>query len=221
MKNAAQYINQARSSSNSRHLNFVGDNRMSFAQQPQFNAAGTSPDVKKSQPYALTISSASGANVANFDILGAYQYLQNAGFDANGNLVIGSITISSAIPGVTYREFLYQSMNNPFTVGMTYLSCSSPVAQVNEVFTINTKDANGTSLSIPIVPAIDPYQQQQGINIVNQEYRLDGYTKLTFANILAGAVLTVRLYPSDNINPARALSGANTTAQYANPGIIR
>lgn len=224
MKNANQYIADARRrASSDKHLNFVDEpNNMGFASQPGFNATGgNSGNVKKSQPYAIIVSSASGAAVQNFDVLGAYEYINDAGFNAAGSLVVGSITISSAIPGVNYRQLLYQSMNNPFTVGLTYLSCASPVAQVNEIFTITTQDANGMLLSIPIVPSVDPYQQQDGINVVNQEYRIDGFTKLTFANILANAVLTIRLFPADNLNPARVLSGAAATKAYGNPGVIR
>lgn len=225
MSKMQSYIQNARNNAARQHLNFVDSPKMNFVNQPSLyaNGAGAAPGaaVKKSQPYSIVISSASGANVQNFDVLGAYQYLQNAGFTAAGDLVIGSITISSVIPGVTYREFLYQTMNNPFTVGMTYLSCTSPAAQVNEVFSIVTKDANGTIITIPIVPAIDPYQQQTTVNVVDQEYRIDGFTKITFANILANAVFTVRFYPADNINPARALSGTAAGRAYGDPGVIR
>lgn len=229
--NAAQrYLMQARQQKSAMYHNFVDDpmGNYSFVNQPAIYAADGSSapaapaaPAKRSQPYAITISSASGAAVSNFDVLGAYQYINNSGFTAAGDLVIGSVTITSAIPGVTYQELLYQSMNNPFTVGLTYLSCSSPVAQVQEVFTIVTKDANGTAVTIPIVPNVDPYQFQNGINAVNQEYRIDGYTKLTFANILPNAVLTIRWFPSDNLNPARALGNQPVGRSYANPGVIR
>ena len=220
-KNVSQYISQARNSA-SQHLNFV-DDRANFVGQPNLYATGTGPvsPVKKSQPYAVTVSSASGAAVENFDVLGAFQYLNNSGFTAGGDLVIGSVTIKSAIPGVSYRDLLYQSMNNPFTVGQTYLQCQATPAQVNEVFTISTKDANGTTVNIPIVPNVDPYQFQEGINVVDQEYRIDGFTKLTFASILPNAKLTIRFFPSETLNPARALSGAAAAKQMGNPGIIR
>jgi hypothetical protein len=218
------YISQARNNAGN-HLNFVDDS-VRFTGNPNLYATGAPApaqpqSAKKSQPYAVTVSSASGANVQNFDVLGAYQYLNNSGFTAGGDLVVGSITIKSAIPGVSYRDLLYQSMNNPFTVGLTYLQCAATPAQVNEVFTIDTRDANGTVVQIPIVPSVDPYQFQAGINVVEQEYRVDGHTKLTFANILANAVLTIRFFPSDNINPARALAGAAASKGFGNPGIIR
>jgi hypothetical protein len=220
-KSVQDYISTARKNA-SQHLNFV-DDRVNFAGQPNLYAtgSGSTSSAKKSQPYAVTVSSASGSAVSNFDVLGAYAYLNNAGFSAAGSLVIGSITISSAIPGVSYRDLLYQSMNNPFTVGQTYLQCTNVASQVNEVFTIQTKDANGTEVSIPIVPNVDPYQFQSGINVVDQEYRIDGFTKLTFANIWPLAVLTIRFFPSNTINPARALAGSNADKSYGNPGIIR
>lgn len=228
MNIAQKYLMQARERlRGGNYHNFVDDpmNNYGFVNQPQmYQAAGPAAPAapaKRSQPYAITISSASGAAVTDFDVLGAYQYINNSGFTAAGSLVIGSVTIFSAIPNVTYQELLYQSMNNPFTVGLTYLSCSSPVAQVQEVFSIQTKDANGTVVTIPIVPNVDPYQFQNGINAVNQEYRIDGYTKLTFANILPLAVLTIRWFPSDNLNPARALGGQDVARQYGNPGVIR
>ncbi len=225
MNQMRNYVNRAKQSQ--KYLNFVDDGRYGFVNQPNLyangNGGGTgapSTGVKKSMPYAVTITSASGSNVADFDVLGAYEYINNAGFTAGGSLVVGSITIASAIPGVSYRELLYQSMNNPFTCGLTYLQ-SATAGQVVEPFTVITKDANGTAVTIPIIPAIDPYQQQSTVNAVEQEYRLDGFTKLRFSNILANATLTIRWYPSDNLNPARALGGQQTARTYANPGIIR
>lgn len=222
-KNMRQYIELAKQEVGGKHLNFVDDSKLGFVQQPGMYAtgAGSNSGVKKSSPYAVTVANASGAAVSNFDVLGSYEYINNAGFTAGGDLVIGSVTISSAIPGVTYRELLYQAQNNPFTVGQTYLSCANAPAQVQETFTIITKDANGTAVTIPIIPFIDPYQQQTSVTTVEQEYRIDGFTKLQFSSIAANATLTIRWYPSDNINPARALAGQPAGKAYGNPGIIR
>ncbi len=231
MRTAQDYLRQAGQRANNQYRNFVDDKRSgynrNFANQPGWSnadgAGAPASPVKKSMPYIITISSASGGAVQNFDVLGSYEYINNPtySFDTNGSLIIGAVTISSAIPGVTYQNLLWQSQSNPFTVGMTYLRCTSPTAQVDEVFTIKTKDANGTELNIPIVPNIDPYQQQSGINVVENEYRIDGFTKLTFANILPMAVFTIKFFPADNLNPARALSGSATDRSYGNPGVIR
>lgn len=230
MNLAQQYLMEARRNKNSQYHNFVDDPHYNYVTQPNlmgYNADGASAPaapsapVKKSQPYAITISNSNAANVQNFSVLGAFTFINNAGFDAAGNLTITGITITSAIPGISYREFLYQSMNNPFSVGLTYVSCSNVSAQVQEVFTITTKDANGTTVSIPIVPATDPYQFQNGVQAVDQEYRIDGFTQITFANILPSAIILVRFYPSDNLNQARALGNQPTGRSFGNPNVIR
>ncbi len=219
------YIEAAKKAAGQKHLNFIDDPKMGFVQQPgslyATGAAGSGSEVKKSQPYVVNITSTSGANVTDFDILGTSEYVNNAGFTAAGSLVIGSITISSGIPGVNYREFLYQCQNNPFTVGQTYIRCDNAAAQVQEPFSVITKDSNGTALTIPMVPNLDPYQQIQSVMVVDQQYRVDGFTKLRFSTILANAVISVRLFPADNINPARALAGQPTGRAFGNPGIIR
>lgn len=223
MRTANNYLRNARERSGQYH-NFVDDRHRNFVGQPSAMAAdgSSSTAVKKSMPYGFTVSSASGAAVQNFDVLGSYQYINSTGFNADGSiLTIGSLTITSAIPGVTYRELLYQAQNNPFTVGQTYISCPSPTNQVLQVLTVNTRDANGSAVIVPIVPLTDPYQFQPGNNINETEYRLDGYTKITIANVLPNAVVTFFLFPSDNINPARALSGTSTGRQFGNPGTIR
>ena len=64
------------------------------------NANGAAP-AAQSQPYIITISNASAAAVSAFDVLGAYTYINNAGF-TNGSLTISGVTISSAISNVNY-----------------------------------------------------------------------------------------------------------------------
>jgi len=191
--------------------------------QPQarfVNAAGAAaPVAAQSQPYIITISNASAAAVASFDVLGAYTYINNAGF-ANGSLTISGVTISSAISNVNYQQFLYQSMNQPFSVGLTYIeNVSGSSSQITQTFTLNTQDANGNQMLRTIVPTIDPYQQQSTIVAVKQLYSIDGFTKLTFAVIQASAVFRVHFYPSTNINLASGLQGASVAQSYGNPNI--
>lgn len=180
---------------------------------------GSGAGMPVSQPYIIQVSNASAAAVSNFDVLGAFQYLQNTGF-SNGSLTISGITISSGLPNITYQEFLNQSLTSPFTVGLTYLSCAT-AGQILTPFTVNTRDANGNQGLRPITPVIDPYQQQSTVLAVKQPYRIDGFTKLTFSTILASAVLTVMFYPSDNINIGRGLQGKPVSAQFGNPNVVK
>lgn len=229
-----QYMENARNFASENYLNadgFVdGDTYFAGNENEFFNADGAIPmkmnsgAVPTSQPYIITVTNASATAQLNFDILGAYQYLQPAAslasYNAGGDLVfVSGQTISSGLSNVTYQQFLYQTMNSPFTVGLTYIQGSS--AQITQPLTLNTRDANGNQALKTIVVTIDPYQQQTGVVAVKQIFRIDGYTKLTIASVLASSAVTFQFYPSDNINLARGLAGRQASAQFGNPNIIK
>jgi hypothetical protein len=228
MSNVQKYIDEARQKAQRKRYPFVSEPGMNQAfvrQRGLYSAtgsgAGPGANVKKSRPYIVIVSSASGAAVTDFEILGANDYLNNSGFNAAGSLVIGSVTIYSGIPNVNYRYFLYQTQQSPFTVGQTYIACTNQTAQVQEAFTVITTDSNGIKVEIPIVPAIDPYQQQTGVIVNEDEYSVDGGTKLKIATLLANAVVTFRFYPSVNVNVGRQLTDQSSVSTYGNPGTIR
>ena len=196
------------------------DGDLSFTGDDFFNAGGNSmgQSAQTSQPYIVDVTSTSGSAVANFEVLGSYQYINNAGFTANGDLVIGSVTISSGITDITYREMLYQFMNNPYSVGLTYIQ-SATANQVLETLSVNTKDANGNLAQKTLVPTIDPYQQQTTIIAMKYAYRIDGFTKIIIRQILANATVKLYFYPADNINLARALGGQSVSKQFGRPQV--
>lgn len=229
-----QYMKNARNFANENYLNadgFIDQDTSFFAGTADtfFNADGMpmaaapAAAVPTSQPYIITVSNASATTVSNFDVLGAYQYLQNTGFNATtGNLTISGITISSGISNVTYQQFLYQTMNSPFSVGLTYVqSIAGSSAQITQPMTLNTQDANGNQALKTIVVTIDPYQQQTGVVAVKQLYRIDGYTKLTISSVLPSVVFQIQFYPADNINIARGLAGRSASAQFGSPNIVK
>lgn len=223
MSNVRNYLKRAQNSAMEQFSNADGfiDNDLSFTGDDFFNAAGVSTSgtsAPTSQPYIVNITSASGSAVANFDVLGSYQYINNSGFTAGGDLVIGSITISSGIAGVTYQEMLYQFMNNPFSVGLTYIQ-SATANQILQPYSVNTKDANGNVAQKALIPTIDPYQNQSTVLTVKQAYRIDGYTKLIISSILPNATVTMQFYPADNINLARALGGQSVSKQFGTPPV--
>jgi hypothetical protein len=227
-----QYMQNARNFANETYLNadgFIDDQTSYFSGGDDFFNADGMPmasapmaSVPTSQPYIITISNASATAVSNFDVLGAYQYLQNTGFSTTGNLTLSGITISSGISNVTYQQFLYQTMNSPFSVGLTYVqSIGGSQAQITQPLTLNTQDANGNQALKAIIVTIDPYQQQTGVVAVKQLYRIDGYTKITIATVLPSVVFQLQFYPSDNINLARGLAGNPASRQFGNPKIIK
>jgi hypothetical protein len=223
MSNIRKYLADARANANENYSNMNGG----FVDDSNFNggdffsgANGGGVSAPTSQPYIITITSTDPANSGNFEILGSYEFINNAGFSAAGDLVIGLITISSGIAGINYREMLYQFMQNPFSVGLTYLQ-SATANQVLETLAINTRDANGNEAQKTLVPTIDPYQQQSTIVAMRYGFRIDGFTKVIISNILANATVKLYFYPSDNINLARGLSGRPVSEAFGNPGIVK
>lgn len=221
MSNVRKYLANAQRNAMESFSNADGfiDNDLSFTGDDFFNAGGMGGgNVQTSQPYILDITSTSGSAVSNFEVLGSYQYINNAGFTAGGDLVIGSITISSGISDVNYREMLYQFMNNPYSVGLTYIQ-SATANQVLETLSVNTKDANGNLAQKTLVPTIDPYQQQTTIIAMKYAYRIDGFTKIIIRQVLANATVKLYFYPADNVNLSRALGGQSVSRQFGTPPV--
>jgi hypothetical protein len=240
-----QYMQNARNFANENYLNadgFIDDDTNYFTGNEDYFSADGMPmasmpqaSAPVSQPYIVVVSNTSGVAIGNFDILGAYQYLGGGIMTSSspvatsttfssGNLVIAgatfSVTISSGISNVTYQQFLYQSMNSPFSVGMTYIQTST-ANQLTQPITINTQDANGNQALKTLVVTIDPYQQQTSVVAVKQLFRIDGYTKLTISQLQANAVVTFQFYPADNINLARGLAGRPASRQFSKPAIVK
>ena len=225
MSYVKNYISAARNSARENYRNYTGNQGMDFRYQAAgrgFGASGgASNPNSQSQPYIITISNASASAVNNFDILGAYTYLQSTGF-ANGSLTLSGITISSNISNVTYQQFLYQSMMQPFQVGLTYIqSVSGSSSQITQSLTLSTQDANGNQANRALVPTIDPYQNQQTIVALQQAYSIDGFTKLTISQVLASVVFQVQLYPAVNVNPANPLNGQPISNTFSKPYVVK
>ena len=221
MSNVRKYLANAQRNAMESFSNADGfiDNDLSFTGEDFFNAGGMGgANVQTSQPYIVNVTSTSGSAVSNFEVLGSYQYINNAGFQSDGDLVIGSITISSGISDVNYREMLYQFMNNPYSVGLTYIQ-SATANQVLETISVNTRDSNGNLAQKTLVPTIDPYQQQTNIIAMKYAYRIDGFTKLIIRQVLANATVKLYFYPADNINLARALGGNSVSRQFGTPPV--
>jgi len=228
MSYVKKYLQNAKNFANEKYVNAIGFDYFAGGDQ-FFDADGSgapAPDaggvpsmgtMRTSQPYIITVSNASATSTSNFDVLGAYQYLGTGSF-SSGNLTVGNIVISSAISNITYQEFLYQSMNSPFSVGLTYIeSISGSSTQVSQTLTLNTRDANGNQALKTLVPTIDPYQQQSGIVALNQLYDIDGFTKITITTVLPSVVFRMHFYPRANLNVARGLRGNQVASDFGSP----
>lgn len=226
MSKVKKYLEQAKSNSAQKYANADGrfDSATLSGSGAFKNAAGDASPVRKaptSQPYVINVTSTSGAAVTDFSILGSNTYLYGgSGTWSNGSLTIGSITISSGTPGVTYQAMLAQFQQQPFTCGLTNYQ-SATTNQINQTLTIVTKDANGNESRMPIVPVKDPYQFQSDMIPIYNSYNVDGFTSIIISSVLANATITFFVYPAAKVDLARGLEGQSVGAEFSNPGIIK
>lgn len=196
--------------------------RDAFSGYRNASGSGSTMPAPTSQPYVINVTNASATAVNNFAILGANEYIYGGTgtWDANGSLVQGGITISSGMPNVSYREMLSQFATNPFKVGLTYYQSAS-ASQILQSLSVVHKDANGNSATRPIVPTIDPYQNQSTVLAMNDVFTVDGNTKIIISSVLASATINFKFYPSDNINLARGLEQSQVSKAFTDPGIVK
>jgi hypothetical protein len=187
-------------------------------------ATGSNPNASTSQPYIVNVQNTSTIAVSGVSILQSYTALSlpvatQSPFWGNG----ANISITMGITSVTYSEFLYQSMNKPFAVGLTYYQASGTGAstQVLETLTLIQKDINGNRSQKTLVPTIDPYQFTASVVAIKFSYQIDGFTTIVIASVLAGTTAKLYFYPAETSSVARTLSGKKAVAGYGNPNIIK
>jgi len=219
-----KYFDEVRDYANNNFHSFDGNFEFSnddygFSDYDNADGVGGTIDNPTSQPYIVNVQNTNTtSNISNVTILGAYTFIGTAS-PQFGNTTTFGISISMGIANISYQEFLYQSMNKPFTVGLTYIS-SATAAQVLETLTVTQKDVNGNVASKVLTPTIDPYQFQTDKVAFKFEYRIDGFTNIIISQVLAATTLKLYFYPSETVTISRALAGRRAVQDYANPQVV-
>ena len=218
------YFEDARDNANENFLSFNGDFTFDDYGMDDFSAdgdMGQAMSAPTSQPYIINVQNTNTtSNISNVTILGAYSNI-SAASPAFGNST--GISISVGIANITYTEFLYQSMNKPFTVGLTYLAGSgtNATSQVLATLTVTQKDVNGNVASKVLTPTVDPYQFQTDKVAFKFNYKVDGFTYLIISTVYAATTAQIYLYPSETVSISRGLSGRRAVQNYGNPRVER
>jgi hypothetical protein len=216
-----KYFNEVSENASNDFLSFDGAFEFSndgygFSDYNNADGIGGTMSAPTSQPYIVNVQNTNTTTaINNVTILGAYSNIGQTA-PAYGNSA--GISITMGIANITYTEFLYQSMNKPFSVGLTYLS-SATAAQVLETLTITQKDVNGNVASKVLTPTIDPYQYQNDKVAFKFEYRIDGFTNMVISSVLASSTLKIYFYPSETVATSRALAGRRAVQEYGNPRV--
>jgi hypothetical protein len=203
---------------------FVDDEDYGFdgEDDDSFDMATGGRTSPTSQPYIVNVENTTAANINGVTILGSYAGLSGSTLSPRWGNAIG-ISITMGITGISYAEFLYQAMNKPFVVGLTYYQASgvSASTQILETLTLIQKDVNGNVSQKTLVPTIDPYQQQSGVVAVKFSYKIDGFTSIVIASIIANTTAKLYFYPAETSSVARTLTGRRVVSGYGNPNIVK
>jgi hypothetical protein len=222
-----KYFAQANEEANETYLNYGGypavdadfDDYVEAAGGSYMNQTGGGQmgGAPTSQPYILTLSNSTTNNITSNIIGKAFANITATA--ANGNGIQAGMQYIMGISGTTYVEFLYQQLNKPFIVGLTYVDATSQ-GQALKTLQLKVRDTNGNVQERTIVPTVDPYQQQTDILAIRQSWRWDGFTSLA-VDINASSSATFYFYPSENVNLTRGLAGQSVARGYGNPNVVR
>ena len=222
-----KYFAQANEEANETYLNYGGypavdadfDDYVEAAGGSYMNQTGGGQigGAPTSQPYILTLSNSTTNNITSNIIGKAFANITDT--TANGNGIQAGMQYIMGISGTTYVEFLYQQLNKPFIVGLTYVDATSQ-GQALKTLQLKVRDTNGNVQERTIVPTVDPYQQQTDILAIRQSWRWDGFTSLA-VDINASSSATFYFYPSENVNLTRGLAGQSVARGYGNPNVVR
>ena len=198
------YFSDAQNFANDEYSNYdgwdnaAGDNYGDLGGEDyNYASQGVGAEAKASLPFIINISNSTTDDVASVVFLGSNSNLFGA---ANfGNLA--AITILMDNGNVTYTEFLESIKSEPF-----------------KQLVITYREPNGREVTMPVSPALDPMQQQGGVTIVRHKFPVNAFTQIT-TTILASATLTVRLYPSEQLDVSRGLSGRSVGKNFTKPNL--
>lgn len=187
---------------------FDGDD-MSYADGDYENTSG-SASQKYTDPYILQYANTD--TIAHTAILFGYnKYSGSVNFGNNALVTITNLN------GGTYGQMFNQSANKQFVI-TKWRFVSTMAGQLSVTLQITHTEANGKQTTTPfnLDSLRDMYAQQGTIVEGNKPVTVDGNTELSFT-LLAGAQITITMYPS-KINSIKAkLGGGNQINTSRNP----
>jgi len=168
---------------------------------------------KQPSPYQVSITN-STVTPLTATLFGMNQFLLTPNF---GSAV--GITVIPSQTNVSYLELLQQSASQPFETSLIRIQ-STNTAQITQIITITSKDANGQLCQIPLITQsyFSANQFQSGILDVPYAVKIDGNTNLQFT-VLGSTTVVITMFPAEKANISRNLNGQGALQQYASPSV--
>lgn len=217
------YFNEAEFYANENYSNYGGGSEWNnmvdeydyFGGGYNYADGGCAPavDAKASLPYIINIQNTTTDDVTGVVILGSNSNLFGSSNFGNPAAIV--ITMDNGT--ISYTEFLESIKSEAFKVGLMYLQSANPTQPFRQLL-INYREATGRSTDLPVTPALDPMQNQNGVTIVRHQFPVNAFTRIT-TTILASATLTLRLYPAAQLDLARGLVNRPIEKPYTRPNL--
>jgi hypothetical protein len=181
-------------------------------------ANGGQADYSNVAPlFGIQVQNTTTNALTSVDILGSFQYTPQSSLFTGGNYVSGGVTISTIFSTINYQQFLTSSATQQFKVGAIHVlvtAGASANAQAFDVLTVTTQSQSGATQSIPVKQLLSPNQYQSGVaqNYIN--FIVDGFTKITLANLYASTTVQYSFFPQLTQNPSGTLAGQGGTSAW-------
>jgi len=148
------------------------------------------------QPFLISVTNDT-YEIKDFELFGASRNLTKV---LNGVLDIDGVLVKDGITDGNYSDVLFESISNPFEVGISYVLISEGGGKNFEtpLLLINRRgNGNYSEMSVKLI--YDPYQQQKSIIAIKQQYKIDSFTRLC-GKIQPKSNLIFYFYPLNNKN---------------------
>lgn len=169
--------------------------------------------AKQPTPYQVNVTNTTAGSLTVV-LFGMNTYLLSNNFGSDTG-----VTVEPAQVNVSYLELLQQSSTQPFETSLIRIQ-TSQAAQLTQILTVVSKDANGQLCQIPVITQsyFSANQFQSTILDVPYNVKIDGNTYITFS-ILGNTTATYTFFPAEKINAARVLGGGSGLQQYSPPAV--
>lgn len=142
------------------------------------------------QPYGVMINNQTD-QPQRVSLFGGHRVLHDEHWNENGERVFRDdgedyLIISSAVPGVTYRDLIYHTLTRPIVVDKMRVTCDSFEKNVaisavrGGTLRVKTINAQGTILEIPVVMDIHPNVKERQVSDIARQILIDFFSTLVF-----------------------------------------
>lgn len=172
---------------------------------------------KMSSPFTIRVINKTYKDIYNTEVFGAVKYLSSEKFADKSKIQVSEAEIMST-SDMSYRDMMQFFMMNPVHIGQTYVHTRNQ--RGTNAITIKSFDNSGYCVQMPLMPHANPYDTADDIGVYENAFVIDGYTSIIIPVLQPRGDMTIRLYPSNNLNPARSIGCGMVSRNYRDSNII-